>query len=286
MRAAVVCGALSALALVLATLGPGAGEAEARDASSEGSSRSIAYPWNGFLEDGRRVEESDRIRLLDRHRERGWHYGADSMVALLERAAARVARRMPGARLTVGELSQPGGGNIPGHRSHENGLDADLGFYLRDEEGELASPPHFVPVSGRGHGWLEGERLTFDDAANWALVEALVTDERTPVQHVFVSDGLRRRLVRQARASGASPELVERVRWMLLQPGHGPRAHRDHFHVRIYCPLGERPQCRDRGPYWRWLPPPMTPDPSRFREVIADGRTAATVYDLMDREED
>lgn len=262
----------------------GAGAAEAREGSPGEPSRSIGYPWNGFLENGRRVEASDRIHLLERHRERGWYYGADSMVALLERAAARVARRVPGARLTVGELSQRGGGNIPGHRSHENGLDADLGFYMRDDAGDHATAPHFVPMSSAGHGWLDGERLTFDDEANWLFVEALLTDAQAPVQHLFVSDALRRRLVRQARASGASPELVERVRWMLLQPGTGPRSHRDHFHVRIYCPQGERPRCEDRGPYWRWIPPEVTPLPARFREVIGDGRTAATVYDLMEEQ--
>ncbi len=281
MRAVAVGCALA----VLGAAALGAVPAAARGSGDEPASRSVGYPWNGLLQHGRRVEESDRIRLLERHRERGWHYGADSMVALLERAAARVARRVLGARLTVGELSQRGGGNIPGHRSHENGLDADLGFYVRDDAGELATAPHFVPMSGAGRGWLDRERLTFDDEANWRLVEALLTDPETPVQHVFVSDGLRRRLVRQARASGASAELVERVRWMLLQPGHGPRAHRDHFHVRIYCPVGQRPACEDRGPYWRWLPAEVTPMPDRFRDVIGDGRTAATLYDLMAAQE-
>ena len=35
--------------------------------------------------------------------------------------------------------------------------------------------------------------------------------------------------------------------------------HRNHFHVRIYCPAEDvtsdrRSTCRDRGPYWPWLP--------------------------------
>ena len=276
---AVEVGCVLAVAAALA-LAASAEPAAARDGSRDRQSRSVGYPWAGFLENGRLVQESERVQLLDRHRERGWHYGSDSLVALLERAAARVARQAPGAKLTVGELSQRGGGNIPGHRSHENGLDADLGFYMRDDAGEPATAPHFVPMGGAGHGWLDGERLTFDDEANWRLVEALLTDPHTTVQHVFVSSALRRRLVRHARQSGAAPELIERARWMLLQPGHGPRAHREHFHVRIYCPVGQRPQCRDRGPYWRWVPPQITPAPTRFEEVIRDGRTAATVYDL------
>jgi penicillin-insensitive murein endopeptidase len=265
--------ALATAAALLAAATPVNGPARARDRSdTEAASRSIGWPWRGHLEGGRALTDSSRMRLLDVHREAGRFWGAQSLVALLERASARVAARHPGARLPIGELSQRGGGNIHGHRSHENGLDADIGFYLRDEQGDWLAAPRFVPVNGRnGLGRFEEQTVSFDNAANWSLVVALLTDHETPVQHLFVSRSLRRRLVAEARTRNAPASLVERLRLMLMQPGNGPRAHREHFHVRVYCPPDDRPDCRDRGPYWYWLPPDRTPNPEMFQALIGQG---------------
>ena len=62
------------------------------------------------------------------------------LVDAIQRAAALVARRQPGAVLGVGDLSQRGGGNVAFHRSHENGRDADLLFYSVDENGAPQHP--------------------------------------------------------------------------------------------------------------------------------------------------
>lgn len=262
--------ALAATMLSAATLT--GDSARARDLDDDSRSRSLGWPWRGSLVGGRLVDDTQHLGLLDVHRENGRFWGATSLVALIERAARRVAQRHPGARLPIGELSKEGGGNITGHRSHENGLDADIGFYLRDESGAWVTPPQFVPVNGySGHGRLGEATLTFDDAANWTLVEALLTDRETPVQHLFVSRSLQRRLIAEGRRRRAAPELIERVRLMLMQPGSGSRAHREHFHIRVYCPPDERPACRDRGPYWAWLPPDRTPNPAMFRELVAQG---------------
>lgn len=270
MRTAAVLLAVAVLsAAVFAT-----GGAAAKDRSEAARSRSLGWPWRGQLERGRAVTDSATVQLLERHRDNGNHFGATSLVGLLERAARRVAATAPGAKLVVGELSAEGGGDIPGHRSHENGLDADVGFYLRNERGEWVIPPHFVNVGGHGYGRLAGERVVWDDAANWTFVETLLTDRETPVQHVFVSNALRSRLLREARRRSASPEMIDRLQRALLQPGSGPRAHREHFHVRMYCPPSDRPECRDRGPYWYWLPPELTPNPALFRELVADGARA------------
>jgi penicillin-insensitive murein endopeptidase len=246
--------------------------ARARDRETDATSRSIGWPWRGTLSGGRALRDSSHLRLLDVHRENGRFWAASSLASLIERAARRVAERHPGAKLPIGEASQRGGGNIHGHRSHENGLDADIGFYLRDESGTFVVPPQFVAINGRsGLGRLGETRFTFDDNANFTLVEALLTDRETPVQHLFLSRPLSRRMIAIARRRAASPQLIERLRLMLMQPGSGPRAHREHIHVRVYCPPSDRPECRDRGPYWYWLPPELTPNPAMFQELIAEG---------------
>ena len=66
-------------------------------------------------------------------------YGTDRLVELLLRVAAEQAAAHPGApRLVVGDLSRPRGGRFgrefggDGHRSHQNGLDADVYYPRRD----------------------------------------------------------------------------------------------------------------------------------------------------------
>jgi hypothetical protein len=71
---------------------------------------------------------------------RAWRrHGTDRLVELLLRVAAEHAAAHPGApRLVVGDLSRPHGGRFgpelggDGHRSHQNGLDADVYYPRRD----------------------------------------------------------------------------------------------------------------------------------------------------------
>jgi penicillin-insensitive murein endopeptidase len=71
---------------------------------------------------------------------RAWRrHGTDRLVELLLRVAAEHAAAHPDApRLVVGDLSRPRGGRFgpelggDGHRSHQNGLDADVYYPRRD----------------------------------------------------------------------------------------------------------------------------------------------------------
>lgn len=51
------------------------------------------------------------LRLRDRWRNRGW--ASPELVAVIGRAAELLAERMPGVMVTVGDISQEGGGQIP-----------------------------------------------------------------------------------------------------------------------------------------------------------------------------
>ena len=71
---------------------------------------------------------------------RAWRrHGTDRLVEVLLRVAEEHAAAHPGApRLVVGDLSRPRGGRFgreyggDGHRSHQNGLDADVYYPRRD----------------------------------------------------------------------------------------------------------------------------------------------------------
>lgn len=216
-------------------------------------SRSVGWAWQGRLEGGVLLRESPLVRYVGEYRAAGHHYGTWQLVQLLERAADRVHQRVPGARLSVGELSSERGGPIPGHASHESGRDADVSFYMTDARGRPYDPFAFAVFGGDGVGQGPNRMLRFDDARNWELVAKLVADGDARVQHIFVSRSIRRRLLREGHRRRAPASILARAELVLMQPSHG-NPHANHFHVRVYCNPHERPRCRDRAPFHPWYP--------------------------------
>lgn len=277
LRAPAVFCALAVLAMLGSTTPAARADGDLYSALPEGwvapapaASRSIGYPWRGHLTGGHRLAESNVLRYVDEDAPRGNFYGTRALVRMVERAAAYVDREAPGARLNVGELSRRGGGNVMGHRSHENGRDVDLGLYLLDEAGVSVEPGRFVSVRSSGFGsW--GGPVQFDAARNWLLIEAMLMDPDATLQHIFVARGIRRRLLREAARQHADPQLIERAEVVVMPPLGSDHPHTNHFHVRIYCPAGDVPLCRDRGPFHPWLPAahPFAPTPEAEGEPIA-----------------
>lgn len=170
----------------------------------------------------------------------------------MQRVARAVDTAHPGHRLTVGELSQREGGDIYGHGSHENGRDVDLGFYFLDEDGLPYEPSRLIDVRRDKTARADGKTLTFDVTRNWAVIEALLTDDEADLAIALVNARVRRWLLAHARATGVSPELRRRAAMVLRVPRRGDHPHRNHFHVRIYCPETDA-QCRDFNGQWEWV---------------------------------
>ncbi|MEZ4256305.1 MAG: penicillin-insensitive murein endopeptidase [Polyangiales bacterium] len=263
----------------LAVAGPQAGSSKSERESLRGPgarvlsrrSTSEGYPWKGRLRNATKLVESPYVRYTGEYKAGGHFYGTWELVQLLERAAYRVARRIPGAKLSVGELSKERGGTIAGHNSHENGRDVDVAFYMLRGK-KPAETFSFVNFNANGTSRAPSQGLEFDDARNWELVQKLVTDGDARVQYIFVAKTLKQRLLREGERRGASSAILTRAKEVLVQPASG-HPHRNHFHVRIYCSPSDRPKCRDRAPFHAWYPgsPPG-----------ADRRTAALRSPLRD----
>lgn len=229
------------------------------------SSRSIGVPDRGRLQDGVQLGSTPHLFLRDGRREA--MFGTEELVGLIGRAAAAVGESQPGPKLIVGDLSRARGGRLHPHRSHRSGRDVDLGFYLVDEEGHSVQAARFVNLRRNGCGRIGEQRYCFDAARNWALVAAAVMDPVARVQYVLVAPDIRRRLLAEGERIGAPAELRERVS-TVTAPHSGSHAHRSHFHVRIYCSVGDRPECIDEPPYYDWYegePAPPTPTIRRIR---------------------
>lgn len=223
-------------------------------------SRSVGSVTEGHLVGGRAVPiPHPHLAFLPRQFERRLIYTGDPMVELLEDAAAHVGAAYPEAVIYLGNFSRRGGGNIPHSVSHNSGRDADIAFFVTDENGDPAVPPDLLPMDDQGRyigaddeGDEEGERadliLHFDLPRNWRFVEGLIESEAADIQYIFVSNPLRRMLLKEGRRQNASAQTLRRARSVLVQPGGQALPHNDHFHLRIHCTARDIASgCRERG---------------------------------------
>lgn len=168
-------------------------------------------------------------------------YGHPALVLMLKRSAKELARAAGGSVMLVGDLSSEKGGPLAGHRSHQSGRDADVGFYVLDARGKPTLPDRFVAFGGDGKA-RDGSGHRFDDWRNWLLVQSWVRDKRAGLSHIFVSTALRQRLLAYGASRPAFKKYVPEVTALLKQP-EDSSPHDDHFHVRIACPKRQTEIC-------------------------------------------
>jgi penicillin-insensitive murein DD-endopeptidase len=173
------------------------------------------------------------------HRLRNRFFGHPTLVDFIRRLGAAAQARHLGL-VVVGDLSQARGGPTPsGHRSHQSGLDVDIGYRappgaragrIKKAERERIAPPAVVDLTTHQMSPLwsrRSERLLATAASDPA------------VDRIFINPAIRRLLC-------ASPARHEP--WFArLRPWWG---HHDHFHVRLKCPA-DSPLCKPQDP-----PPP------------------------------
>jgi penicillin-insensitive murein endopeptidase len=196
--------------------------------------RSLGSPTEGHLLGGAHLVETDYLRIEPNDTAGDVRWGLEPLVSMLDRAARAVRQKFPSTITSVGHLSRDGGGDINGHRSHESGRDADVGFFVRSASGKQLMAQHFVPfkADGTAPSW---PGAYFDDAKNWTLVSSMLEDPEAHVTHLFVAAPLRARLLAYAERAGA-PQSVRMHAAELMQQPRGVLPHDDHFHVRIGCP--------------------------------------------------
>lgn len=194
-------------------------------ATPTGPSRSVGAPWAGALHGGARLPAGEGYQI----RRPNAAYGAQHVVAHVRGAIAAVRALYPGVHtLAIGDLSAASGGPLGGHRSHQSGLDVDLGFYFARMP--AGYPARFAAADAH-----------LDLAATWALVTAFARTSHLPtgVQLMFLDRAVQERLYRWARARGTPDrqlaELLQYPRGTDVQTGlvrHWPN-HADHLHVRF-----------------------------------------------------
>src|SRR4029450_8679153 len=94
--------------------------------------------------------------------------------------------------LLVGDLSREYGGPLAGHRSHQSGRDADVGFFVTDERGKPQNSRQLRAFDSQGRA-RDGSGLRFDDYRNWLLVQLWLKDSRADLEYAFGASHLPRR---------------------------------------------------------------------------------------------
>lgn len=206
------------------------------EGEARGVSRSVGSVAHGYLVDGVEVPlPHPRVQVLDVQVQRGLMTTSGPMWRLIEGAAQEVQREHPDAIVYLGNLSAPGGGDIIYSVSHNSGRDADVAFFVTDEQGRPAVMPDLLELDQ--YGRYEGEHgvYLFDIERNWSLVRAMLkAPGGDTIQFIFVADWLKDMLIDWAKERGEDEAIVSRARQVLRQPG-ASLPHNDHFHVRILC---------------------------------------------------
>ena len=206
----------------------------ARKAPADLKARAIGFYARGCLAGGTALPiNGDTWQVMRLSRNRNW--GHPSLIAFLERLAARVPKVAGWRGLLVGDLAQPRGGPmLTGHASHQVGLDADIWLTpmpertLTAEERETMSATMIVAADRRDvdpHVWTPG---------HLAAIKAAATDKE--VERVLVNAAIKKALCRDA---GRERGWLQKVR-----PYWG---HDYHMHVRIRCPA-DSPGCKAQDP--------------------------------------
>ena len=206
---------------------------------TKGPAASVGGYSAGCLEGSAALPHSGPgFELLHLGRHRG--FGHPDLVAYIKRLGAAVKKKKLGM-LLVGDMGQVRGGPTPtGHKSHQTGLDVDLGYAFPDwalrrhptaEERESTMAPAVVDLNAGKLNDRWGPRVA-------SLLELAASDPA--VDRIFVNPVIKRELCTHAK-----PAMLPWLR--KLRPWWG---HHDHFHARLRCPAGND-QCTAQDP----LPP-------------------------------
>jgi murein endopeptidase len=182
-------------------------------------------PWRGKLRDAEKLpgDEGYVIRRPSRA------YGEPHVIEHLRSSVAVVRALYPEVHtLAIGDLSAEHGGKLDNHKSHQSGLDVDVGFYFRR-----------VP-SGYPDRFAEADS-DLDIEATWALLTAFArtADVDDGVEIIFLDYAVQKRLYQWAHKRGTPDTdlaaILQYPRGKDSQAGlvrHWPN-HADHLHVRF-----------------------------------------------------
>jgi LysM repeat protein len=152
-------------------------------------------------------------------------WGTPRAVRLIQTALGKYwSQNRGGPKIHVGDISRKGGGPFPPHKSHQTGLDVDVGYVLK---GPLKDERRFRKAT---EGVLDVKR-------SWTLLKSFLDTGR--VRYIFADYSVQRRLYEHAKKRGVSEDTLDELFQYPRGKGRARgivrhwKGHLDHFHVRF-----------------------------------------------------
>ncbi len=177
------------------------------------------------------LESSSNFKIYMPSRENG--YGTFQLANVLQDLGKKVNELMPGSKLAVGAISSKNGGKQKGHKSHQNGNDADISYLVNNSQLEFKS---VTTKAGVQSALLVPE--------NWALFKFAFSTGK--VEMIFTDSKIKKAICQEAILKGELKDSKDRseiysfLSLIRVTPGHD-----DHFHLRVKCGT-DNPLCKTR----------------------------------------
>lgn len=188
----------------------------------------------GPVNNGRLQKAANMLAYEQKHEPAGFHiirpqrkthFATNELAYVILKMAQLTKTEIPGYEVAVGDLSREAGGRLGSHKSHQNGLDADVAYYFNNKsfQGYFASA---VAVDKPHANWMM--------EVQWKLFKEVVSTQL--IDRIFIHNTLKKALCTHAIQKG---ELVkgdtqslaaQTLRRLISEP-----AHNNHFHLRVKC---------------------------------------------------
>ncbi len=176
------------------------------------------------------AKDGQAYHVIRLHRDR--YYGHPELIQSLE--ALSLAMQPLGKHLLIGDMSQADGGRMPsGHRSHQNGLDADIMLAGWDSDRALSDKQReaLAPVSVLTANKKSLDKSRFGTWQQQLLQQAAQLEK---VERIFINSLIKQALCKE----NPNAAWLEKIR-----PWWG---HDGHLHIRLRCPENS-PECKGQA---------------------------------------
>lgn len=197
------------------------------------TARSNASEAIGFYNSGK-LQEADNIleqapSALKLLRPRKRWFATSEMASLIESIAVEMRAEYPESEpLQIGDVAAINGGKIAGHKSHQNGLDADIVYYRVDQKTQNPN------LSRWEIDFVNNSKLSanFHSERNWTLFTKLI--ETKQVGRIFVDKAIKKHYCQKRSELYKEQDkvLVDEI----LRRLRPEALHSTHLHLRINCP--------------------------------------------------
>lgn len=206
---------------------------------AEAKEQAVRFYTKGSLANATAIPlESQGLVKVFRGKNR--NYGTEELTRMIYSVAAEISKEFPNReRLQIGDVANKNGGSIGQHKSHQNGLDADIVYYRVDKKEQNPD------WNGRYvEKFVKNGAVTanFDTERNWKLLKKFASFYQ--VERVFVDASIKRKYCSLYKNS---KDPLEQQALRMMRPA---RLHDDHMHIRISCPKSST-RCVSQEP-----PPP------------------------------